>query len=90
MEGYEQQAAQPGSYPADYYKLLSLGSVDHEWASQLAQAAADRDEKALQEIIEQRGFNYRPEMGEALFDLDWARIRAVAEAFGEIHPQLIC
>ena len=90
MKGSSEPGLQPGSYPADYYRLLNLGSVDHDWAGRLAEAAGSHDEEALKEIIEERGFEYRPEMGEALFDLDWTKIRAVAEAFGMVHPSLIC
>lgn len=90
MDSNSETGLQPGSYPADYYRLLNLGSVDHEWAGRLADAAGNHDEEALQKIIEERGFEYHAEMGEALFDLDWTKIRAVASAFGMIHPELIC
>lgn len=93
MDGEGGEMVTRGSYPSEYYRLLNLGSVDHDWARSLHDAAKAGDEESLQRAIEERGFEYRPEMGHALRELDWDKIRAVADAFGgggELSPSLIC
>jgi hypothetical protein len=78
-------------YHGEYHRMVVTGLVDHEWAARLQQAAAGESSERIRDVLGERGFVTNPDLEEALKQIDWTAIRAVAQAFDpEISPQLIC
>lgn len=82
-----------GEYPSDYHRMVVTGLVDHGWAARLQYAATGQSQERVADVLAERGFSTSPELEEALRNVDWRAIRAVAQAFDPeqmLAEQLIC
>jgi len=80
-------------YPSEYHRMVVTGLVDHEWAARLQRAATGVSSETVEYVLGERGFSSNPDLEQALRQLDWAAIRAVAQAFDPenvIYEALIC
>jgi hypothetical protein len=80
-------------YPNEYHRMVVTGLVDHEWAARLQRAATGQSSERVGDVLGERGFVTNPNLEEALAQIDWAAIRAVAQAFDPENPisqYLIC
>jgi hypothetical protein len=80
-------------YPNEYHRMVVTGLVDHEWAARLQRAAAPGATETVEDVLTDRGFSYNRDLERAIREIDFARIRAVAQAFDpetEIDPEIIC
>jgi hypothetical protein len=80
-------------YPSEYHRMVVTGLVDHGWAARLERAAAGASTETIESVLALKGFSSNRDLEEALRQIDWARIRAVAQAFDPdtlIAPEVIC
>ena len=80
-------------YPSEYHRMVVTGLVDHEWAARLQRAAAPGATEKVEDVLADKGFPYNLDLEEALKEIDWTAIRAVAQAFdpkGRMDPAIIC
>jgi hypothetical protein len=80
-------------YPSEYHRMVVTGLVDHEWAARLQRAATGVSSETVEYVLAERGFSSNRDLEEALTHIDWAAIRALAQAFDPetlIDPRLIC
>jgi hypothetical protein len=80
-------------YPSEYHRMVVTGLVDHEWAARLQRAATGSSSETVEFVLAERDFSSNPDLEEALTHIDWAAIRAVAQAFDPRTPlpdPLIC
>jgi hypothetical protein len=85
--------AERSEYPSEYHRMVVTGLVDHQWAARLQRAATGESSESVGEVLAEHGFTTRPELEQALGQLDWAAIRAVAQAFDpdfRLPEALIC
>jgi hypothetical protein len=85
--------AESGEYPSEYHRMVVTGLVDHAWAARLQYAATGQSAETTADLLAERDFSSSPELEEALRNVDWKAIRAVAQAFDPERPlaeQLIC
>ena len=68
-------------YPNEYHRLVVTGLVDHEWAARLQRAIDGVSKETVEYVLADRDFSYNPDLEDALRDVDWTKIRAVAQAF---------
>jgi hypothetical protein len=81
-------------YPSEYHRMVVTGLVDHKWAARLQRAATPPgSEETVAQVLADRGFSSNRDLEEALAHIDWAAIRAVAQAFdpeGRMDVAIIC
>jgi hypothetical protein len=68
-------------YAGEYHRMVVTGLVDHQWVARLQDAVTGASSESVGEVLGQRGFDTSPELETALRELDWAAVRAVAQAF---------
>jgi hypothetical protein len=82
-----------GEYPSEYHRMVVTGLVDHDWAARLQYAATGQSAESIADVLAERGFSSSAELEEALRNVDWRAIRAVAQAFAPedaLGAQMIC